>query len=102
MKIITQDNLDCIKSILAEQNWSRTALYNEINKYILYNCPQIGIIKSKSTLNDFLDGKHGLFEPNERRVKAWLDWYDSCKYVGEDEQVVNEPVKYIRVDEMRW
>ncbi len=85
MKILTDDDIDWIRFILAKENWSRTTFCEEVNNYILNNCPQIGIIKSKSTLFDFLDGKHGLFEPNQRRVKAWLCWYKNKSYVGDNE-----------------
>ncbi len=84
MKILTNSDIGRIHLILAEENWSRTFFYEEINDYILSNCSRIGIIKSKSTLFDFLDDKHGLFEPNQRRVKAWLDWYRSKGYIGKN------------------
>lgn len=86
MKILTDDDIEYIQLIIAEENWSKTTFYEEVNDYIFYNCPQIGKVKSKSTLFDFLDGKHGLFEPNQRRVKAWLCWYRKKSYIGENKQ----------------
>jgi len=88
MKILTSRDMENIRDIVEENNWSPSTLYSEINNYILNNCPQIGIIKSKNTIYDFISGKRQLYETNERRVKAWLEWYNSCEYIGE--QIINK------------